>query len=310
MRSMLMFTLILFATGCQAQMQKWQRERTVEHLSRLKNYHGHATWAIAGETSETEIWFETPNHFFAISKNGEVIRSDGSTMEVYDPRTKFYSVFRHLPPVKESDNQQLIQDLFDQSMKAFTFTFGPIGRVAGRGTIELRAKPKENSVIESEQSQILDEYSFPLKSVVTFKTGPVAKYEFTDIAINEKFELPKAKIPSGALKLEWDFNASSPPDKERAVQFQNLKFEKSLKRETGEVLNYYRNGAQFVSVIRYKNFGVTPVRGIPVKIGARNGFLLPGPVSNMLTVSEGGTTSLYSSNLLVDDLIAFASFGS
>jgi outer membrane lipoprotein-sorting protein len=279
----------------------------VEHLSRLKNYHGHMTWTIGDETSETEIWFEIPNHFLVVSKNGEILRSDGSTMEIYDPRTKFYSVFRHLPSVTESINQQLIRDAFDQSMKNFTFTLGPIGKVAGRTTIELRAKPNENSVIKSGKSQILDEYSFPLKNAVIFKSGPSATYEFIDIAINEKFELPKAKIPTGAIRLEWDFKAASPAQKEKTPDFQGLKFEKSLKRETGEVLTYYRNGAQFISTIRYDNLGFTPSRGIPVKVGTHNGFLLPGPVSNTLTVSDGGKTSLYSSNLLVDDLIAFAS---
>ena len=306
MRAFLIWIFILSSTGCQAQIQKWQRERTLEHLSRLKNYHGHIKWTNAGETSESEIWFETPNHILAISKNGEIFRSDGSTMEVYDPRTKFYSIFRHLPPITESDNQELIRDLFDQSMKAFTFTLGPLGKVADRAVIELRSKPKGSSVIASGESQIFDEYSFPLKSVVVFKNGQNAKFEFTDIAFNEKFEMPKAKIPSGAFRLEWDFNSPSPAPK--AAEFRDLKLEKVLRRETGETLTYYRNRAQFISLIRYKNLGMPPQpRGVSVKVAGHDASLLVGPISSMLMLTDGDTTSFYSSNLLVDDLIEFAS---
>lgn len=308
MRFALILALIFSTTSCQAQMQKWQRERTVEHLSRLKNFHGHVKWNIAGETSESEIWFEIPNRFLSVSKSGDIVRSDGSTTEIYDPKTKFHVVFHNLPKVSETDVQQLNRDLFDQSMKAFTFTLGRIGKVAGRTVIALRSKPKGNSVLEMGEAQILDEYSFPLKSVMTFNDKKTAMYEFTKIAINEKFELPKAKIPDEALKLEWDFNASSPAQKEAVLQLQNLKLEKVLKRETGETLSYYRNGAQFVSVLRYKNWGaLPPPRGVPVKLGAARGFLLPGPLSSTLTVSRDQTTTLYSSNLLIDDLIAFAS---
>jgi outer membrane lipoprotein-sorting protein len=308
MRLILILFFMFCTAGCQAQMQKWQRERTVEHLSRLKNYHGHISWSIGVETSETEIWFQVPNRFLTISKNGEIVRSDGSTMEIYDPRTKFYSVFRNLPLVSESENQELIRDLFDQSMKRFTFTLGPLGKVAGRGVVELRATPKSGSIIKAGSSQILDEYSFPLKSVVAFSGDQTANYRFTKIAINEKFELPKAKIPLGAFKLEWDLSSASLIGKEKDTEIQGLKLEKSLKRETGETLSYYKKGAQFVSMIRYQNLGVVPPpRGISVKAGGLSGFLFPGPFSNTLTVSDGETTSLYSSNLLADDLLAFAS---
>ena len=308
MRLILISILMLSTSGCQAQMQKWQRERTVEHLSRLNSYHGQINWNIAGETSETEIWFQVPNRFLTVSKNGEIVRSDGSTMEVYDPRTKFYSIFRNLPLVSESDSQQLVRTIFDQSMKIFNFSLGRLGKIAGRDVIELRAVPKRESIINSGESQIFDEYSFPLKSVLAFKGGQTAKYEFTDITMNQKFVLPKAEIPKGVFKLEWDFSAASVADNEKDIQFQDLKLEKKLKRDTGEILCYYKNGAQYLSVIRYKNLGVPPrARGISVKVGSRSAFLLPGPLSNMLTVSDKETTWIYSSNLLADDLIAFAS---
>jgi len=307
MRFLMILIFILSSTGCQAQLQKWQRERTVEHLSRLKSYQGHLSSVVAGETSEMDIWFESPNRFLVTLKNGDVVRSDGSTMEIYDSKTRLHSVFKNMPSVTQSEGQQLIRDLFDQSMSVFTFALGPLGKVAGRQVIELRSKSKGSSIVQSAESQIFDEFSFPLKSLVKFKDGQTAQYEFTQIDFNEKIELPKAKIPKEVLKVEWDFHSVSAPEKGKSESFQNLKLEKTLKHEAGMVLDYYRNGAQYLSVIRYKNLGMPPAKkGVPVKIGKRNGFLMPGLVSNTLSVSIEGETSVYSSNLLIDDLIEFA----
>ncbi len=194
-----------------------------------------------------------------------------------------------------------------ERLKAFSFSLGPTGSVANLNVIELRSKPKINSVIQSAESQIYDEYSFPIKGHVKFKDGQTAQYEFTKITFNETFDLPKANIPKDALRVEWDFNSTSSFDEAKAAPPRNLKFEKTLKHEMGMVLNYYRNGAQFLSVIRYKNLGKPPAKkGISVRIAGDNGSLLPGPTSNALIISKGDTTYVYSSNLLIDDLIEFA----
>src|SRR5689334_15657418 len=121
---LLCFIFIFMNIGCQAQMQKWQRERTVEHISRLKSYQGHVKWTIGDQSSEMDIWYQSPNRLLVTSKLGEVLRSDGSTMDIYDPKTRIHSSFKNLPPVTELEGQQLIRDLFDQSMKFFKFTLG------------------------------------------------------------------------------------------------------------------------------------------------------------------------------------------
>ena len=307
MRTLMMILILMSSMGCQAQLLKWQRNRTVEHSGRIESYQGHVNLSIAGEVSELDLWFQRPNHFLVVTKAGEIVRNDGSTMEMYDPKTRLHTVFKNLPLIDESASQRLIGDLFDQSMSAFTFTLGGFGKVAGRSVIELRLKPKGASVVQKATYQIF-EFSFPLKTIVQFPEGQSAQYEFSTISFNEKFELPKAQIPKDVLKIEWDFNKTSPLEPSVANVPQNLKHEKTLKHDPGMVLNYYRNGAEYLSVMRYPNLGNPPAKkGIQIKVGKNNGFLFPGPVSSTLIVSVGNTTYLYSSNLLVDDLIAFAS---
>lgn len=307
MRVLILSSLFLLCVGCEAQLQSWQRQRSVDHLSRIKSYRGHLKSHIAGETFESDIWFQRPDRFLLISKTGEISRSDGYTMETYDPRSQVYSVFKNLPQVSDSDAQKLIADLFDQSMKIFAFSLGPLGKVTQLPVIELRSKPKGNSVVQSAQAQIFDEFSFPLKASINFKDGQTADYEFSKVDFNEDFELPKAKIPKGAYKVEWDFNQRTKENVSGSGP-NGLKLEKILKPESGAELKYYRNGAQFLSVVRYRNLGnPPPQRGVAIKVGKQQGFLWPGPLSNVLVVSADGMTCVYTSNLLADDLVTFAS---
>ena len=307
MRALFFLLVVLLTAGCEAQLQKWQKTRVFDHLARLKNYHGHMTWSIADEFGESEVWFESPNHFLVVSKSGDVARSDGKTLEIYDSITKFYSVFENLPPTSESAQTKFIGDTFDESMKNFTFVLGRIGKVADQKVIELRGTPKNKSILQKTDSQILDEYSIPLKQVLTFADGETAKFEFTQILINQNEKLPPASIPKISLKLKWDFNAKSITSAKENLSFKTLKLEKTLKRETGEVLSYYSDGARYLMVIRFKNLGLTPqLKGIGVKLLSGQAFLQPGLFSNTLTAHRGDTTSIFSSNLLLDDLIAFA----
>lgn len=324
--------VVVVATGCQAQMQTWQKDRIATRLAKIKAYHGVLVenGVLDGGTIESEIWFEAPASYRVRvrapdSLAGSMMTFDGSTLQLYDPRTRLAVIYRNLPAVSSEERRALVDTSYDENLRAFTFEIGGKSQVAGLPVVELRFKAKGDSVIASGVNQVYDEYSFPLAGSMTFLSGKKYSHEFKSAHFNESAsKAPALEIPKDAIVSEWDLNSKSYSAAEAAREAKSAGFEFGLPksvpsgleqvkiiRQKGPIAAFstiYRNAAKSLAVMAFKDYGVkpAPARGVKMTIGKIEGRLLPNPHMNSYSFTKGSTSYVLTSNVSIDELIAIA----
>ncbi|MEK7357565.1 MAG: hypothetical protein AAB250_14020, partial [Bdellovibrionota bacterium] len=126
MRILLCLSIFLSASGCQALMQDWQRERMLSHLERIENYHGTLVENGILESKEplvSEVWFRVPHTYYVVVKSpakyaGSRMFTDGHRLEMYYPQSKFAIVYDHLPALSAEETKKLVEDAFRANLDA------------------------------------------------------------------------------------------------------------------------------------------------------------------------------------------------
>jgi outer membrane lipoprotein-sorting protein len=325
MRNFIFVLASVFAFGCQAQMQAWQRDRAIEHLEKVTNYHGRYTEVgvlDSGEPVVSDIWFQAPGKYTIVVREpaklaGSFMETEGEKIQLYDPQTHVALIFKNMPAMTKEAGRALLISTYDQNAKLFNFTLGAYSKVATQKTIALNFKSKvKDSALLSGSSQIYDTYSFPLATDLNFATGAKYAFVYNQISFNDGAQPPLQKIPAEALKSEWDFNSKSYSLKDAQVEAKNAGFQFELPKSEMKLVKiirqngplaaftaFYAEGPNVLSVMAFKNYNLPHVaRGL--KIGP--GRLSPNPHMSTYAVTKGETNYIYSSNLPIDALLAAA----
>lgn len=288
--------IFFFASGCQAQMQAWQRDRTISRLSKVESYHGHYTETGIGEKPlATEIWFQAPASYTVVAGDGSFLVSEPGSLKMYDPSSHIAVTYKNLPVLTALAAREGLGDQFDQNVNLFTYTLGSYSKVAGLETIELRFKG--NGLVTKGLSQIYDPYSFPLATNLEFANASYS-LTFSSIEFNKGTKPPVKTIPSDALVSDWDYNSKSIalPDAQKELAFKLPKTDLPLVkiiRQKGPIpafTAYYAKGPHLLSVLVYKNYGMkTAERGVKVA----GGRLRPGPHLSTFSIARGDLNYVY-----------------
>lgn len=325
-------SILLTSTGCQALMQDWQRDRLVNHLEKIRNYHG--TIVESGildgkEELVSEVWFQAPGRYSVIVRSpekhaGTQMSYDGKELRLFYPQTKFAIVYKNLSSLTAEDRTKLVHDLFNANLESYDYQLGGNYKIAGYPAVQVDFKAKTNrSLVSKGGSRVFDDYSFPLWTSLDYRNGRTYSYVFRDIKFNtEKFDLPRLEVPTDAIVSDWDLASKGVSEaearKDAGFGFRlpkslpmNLKLEKII-RQKGPVPAFtaqYGARPYSLSVITFKDYGVSLVpggRGLKVTIGKSEGRLIPNPHMSSLSFASEGAQYVLVGNVPEEALIAVA----
>ncbi|MES3037023.1 MAG: outer membrane lipoprotein carrier protein LolA [Bdellovibrionota bacterium] len=328
----LAISIFLTACGCQGVIQNWQKDRLLNHLNRIKNYHG--TFSETGvldskEPLVSEVWFEAPGKYSISVKSppkyaGTQLSYDGSTMQIYYPQTKFAIIYKNVQPLTAEDGQKLIEDLFHTNVDSFHYTMGPKSKLAGHPVIQMEFRAKSDHLfIANGESKIYDEYSMPLATELHYRDGNDYGYSFSEIKFNaESITLPKPAIPADTIVSEWDMNSKGLTEENLKAQAgikvrlpknlpNGLKLNKIIK-QAGPVPAFtalYEKKPYSLSVIFFKDYGISGIpsgRGLKVNTGKIKGRLLPNPHVSSYSFIDRGIQYVLIGNIPVEGIVEVA----
>ena len=325
------FALLLFLlpTGCQAMVQKWQKDRLTSHLSRLKSYHGVLREKGVLESKEdlvSEIWFQQPmNYFVKINSPkkyaGSTLTYDGKNLFLYFPNTKYGILYQNLQQPTPEDFKNLIAQGFDYNMDHFNYELGRKSKVLGFEIVDLLFRAKqEDLLVHSGISRVYDELSFPLAGELTFKGGQKYLYSFDSIEFNNATPVDRFAISKSSAETMsfWDVNASGLSDGEVEKEA-NFKFVLSQKipagfhlkkiiKQKGAVPAFsaiYEKRPFFIFVTSFKDYGFSLIpagRGIHIG-GKESGELLPNPHLSSYSFVHNEVQYNVTGNIPIDQLV-------
>ncbi|HVK62101.1 MAG TPA: hypothetical protein VM432_11140 [Bdellovibrionales bacterium] len=319
LRVLLLLSVLISTSGCEAVMQNWQKVRMLDHLEQIESYHG--TFSETGildskETLVTEIWYKAPLQYYMVIRapkkfEGAEFSYDGNEIKIYYPQTRFAVVTRGLEPVSKSERAKLLKAMFDHGVKFQNYELGKISSEAGYPVIEVRSTERRpDAAIASGSSNVYDKFSFPISATAKFKNAGDYGFKYTSIQFNEAIDLPKVKIPKDAIVSEWDAKSKSFTEAE-AVKDAGFKFNlpklpewklARIIRQTGPVPAFtamYDAGPFKLSVVVSRNYGMSLIptgRGLKVPVGKVTGALIPNPHVNSYSFIHGETQYVLSTN--------------
>lgn len=330
-KALLSFVVILSTCGCEAAFREWQRERLLSHVAKLQSYQGTIVESGILDSNEdlvSEISYQRPGQYATTviapdAHSGSKLSYDGTTLQIFYPKTKFAIVYRNLKPLSDADQKSLLEDQFNTNMEMYVYELGKEKQVAGLKTIELKFGPKVPStgLVSGGSSQIYDEYSFPLAGDLFFGKHRYS-YRFKEIKFNEKknekgFSFP---IPKDTIISDWDLSSPAVPEAEvkSSAGFKfNLPTELPRKMSLSKIIKQkgpipaftaiYEKHPYFMNIVFFKNYGFSAApkgRGIKIQAGPVSGELVPNPHISSFSFIAGDTQYIITGNVSAEAIVA------
>ncbi len=196
-----------------------QRGIVVDRALRLSSFEGDLTetGTLPKGTLEYKIFFKRPGFLRSeivapASHRGILSVYADNTLYSYFPSTKFGYVYANIPPQSPAEEQRLMLWNFDRAFEIYEPRIGNRFNIAGHSGTEVSYPARrQRRFVFNARAYIHEPFSFPLKSQLLVRGGPVYDATYSRVVFNRNIpdETFQFKFPEGTTVARYDLGGPS-----------------------------------------------------------------------------------------------------
>ncbi len=210
-----MILVVILLAQCSNPLRKLERETILKRAAKVENFRGRYTEtgtadlplqiSVAASRNPPQLLSKVISRG---SASGATLHYEKNTLSLYYPQSTFGIRFRNLPAPTAEQEIRFMENEYDWHVQHYDIKQSADSQVAGIKTRGLVYTPKgefaASPYLFQWQTQVAEDFAFPLKNEM-FKSGrQLYAIEFTDIAFNAPAGDFNFSFPVGATIAEYD----------------------------------------------------------------------------------------------------------
>lgn len=299
-----------------------QIERTARNIAAVQDYFGVLEQkGLYGEkTLVSEIAFRRPHEFRVrvtapAELAGTQVSYHDNELVTWWPQQELALIVRGFVPPDAASEGKRVADAYHANLANYFYGLGPVRDVAGLPAIQLDQRARSgNQLVQSSQSQVFDNHSFPLAGQMTLRGGAKFEYRWQKIVFNDATRsLPAVPVlPAHTMTAEWDMRWPARTQEEIAARvpkalpfpekFAGIARERLLIHPDAlpSVAGWYRDNDYYLLATATRDTQWNPFAqeyGLAVPLGALTARVTLSPLNSNWVVRHGGVVYTVLTNM-------------